>query len=218
MMMSSLRVTGLAALLLAGAPALAQQPEQDADTVRITATPPPGRTTLMSHFAQNPLPTSVAELVTRLNAPGVCGKDDRPTPDPKQACAIIVYYLVDREEAASTPLLVFRAIQYATHPDNPEDTALRMIDIDGRVQQYSQSRLDEPLRPMRVENSCKRLWTINKDLGKVKKCRKVNARYIPIGILGYGENESHMILTGKSKDALFSISIDIGENVREGLR
>jgi len=169
---------------------------------------------LMSHFAQNPLPTSVAELVTQLNAPGVCGKDDRPKPDPKQACAIVVYYLTDREEAASTPLLVFRAIQYVTHPDNPEDTALRMIDIDGRVQNYSQIRLDEPLRPLRVENSCRRLWTINKSLGKVKKCRKVNARYIPIGILGHGENESHMILTGKSRDALFSISIDIGETVR----
>jgi len=217
-MMLSLRGLAFAACVAAAPPALAQQQTPDIDTVTIEAPRPSGRPTLMSQIAQNELPTTTEGLIARLNEPGVCGKADRPVPDKNWACAIVVYYLVDREPTASTPILVFRAIQHITHPDDPLDTAMRMIDIDGKIMRFSEERLDEPLRPMRVENSCKRVWGVAKDLGKIKRCQNVNARYIPIGILGFGENERLAILTGKTKESLFSLNVDIGEDARRNFR
>jgi hypothetical protein len=203
--MSLMRTLTMATALLAGAPAFAQEPERQADTtIEIMTTSPSGRPTLMSYLAANPLPETVDGLVSRLNAPGVCGEMDWPKPDPDKPCAIIAYYLVDKEESARTPQLTFRAINYVTHPENPLETTVRIFDIDGRLESYSGGRLDEPLRPMRAENSCRRVWDTIKLQKQVKKCKKVDALYVPFGILGYGENESHQILTGKAKELFFS--------------
>lgn len=202
------RGLAVAAILAAAPVAMAGQDPPDRDVVTINAESPSGRPTLMSFIAQKELPSTVEGLVARLNEPGACGKADRPTPSTKWACAIVVYYLVDRDPEPSTPLIVFRAIQHVTHPSIPTDTALRMIDMDGKVQHFSGDRLDEPLRPMRVENSCKRVWSTAKEIGKIKRCSNVNAQYIPIGILGFGENERLSILTGNTKDALFSLEVD----------
>jgi hypothetical protein len=203
-MMSLLRTLAIAAALVGGAPTFAQEP----DTVRITATAPLGRPTLMSYLGGKPIPVTVDALIARLNEPNTCGKEAWPLPDPNKPCAIIAYYLVDRDETLRTPQLVFRSIQYVTHPANPADTTLRMIDLDGRLRSYSDEKLDEPLRPMRVENSCVRVWDTRFIVAKeVKKCKRVNARYIPFGILGYIENDEQKILTGKAKDAFFSLTL-----------
>jgi hypothetical protein len=203
--MSLLRMSVLAAALLGGAPAFAQIPDT---SVSVNATSPSGRPTLMSYLGQNPIPDTVEELVAKLNQPNTCSKEAWPLPDPDKPCAIIAYYLVDRDETLRTPQVVFRAIHYVTHPDNPADTTLRMVDIDGKLQNYSDDRLDEPMRPMRVENSCTRAWdTRFLPPKKVKKCKNVNAHYVPFGILGYIENDEQKILTGKARDAVFGVTM-----------
>lgn len=203
--MSMLQVAAISAAFLCVAPAFGQEP---AATVRVTVTAPSGRPTLMSYLGSRQLPDTVEALIARLNEPGVCEKEAWPVPDPKKPCAIIVYYLVDRDETMRTPKLVIRAIQHVSHPADPLATALRISDLDGRMKYYSDGRLDEPLRPMRVENSCTRTW--NTSLvppEKVKKCKRVNASYIPIGILGYIENEEQQILTGRAKELFFSLAL-----------
>lgn len=202
--MSLLRVLPIASALLCGAPALAQEADS---SVRVTATS--DRPTLISYLGENPIPQTVDDLLAKLNEPDMCGKEGWPRPRNETPCAIIAYYLADRDETLRTPNLVFRAIQYITHPDDPAETALRIVDIDGQIQVYRDHRLDEPLRPMRVENSCRRVLKSEYNPPKtVKKCQKVNALYVPFGILGYIENDQQQILTGKTKDALFSLTLD----------
>lgn len=207
--MTLLRTLAIATALAAGGPAFAQDPE----TIRITATQSSGRPTLMAYFGQHPLPVTVDALLAQLNQPNVCGKAAAPVPSSTKPCAIIAYYLANQDETRSTPQLAFRAIQYVTHPDKPEDTTLRIIDIDGKVKSYNDERIDEPLRPMRVPNSCKRVWDLKQTNGgptpgvKVKKCKRVDALYLPFGILGYIENDEQKILTGDGKKALFTLAV-----------
>lgn len=210
--MSRVRSLALAALVLTSAPALAQQP----DTVRIAAAAPSGRPTLMSYIANKPIPETVDALLARLNEPDVCGAS---VPNAERPCAIVAYYLMDRDPALRTPQLVFRAIQFVSHADNPVEATLRMVDLDGGFHTYSDQKLDEPLRPMRVQNSCTRTWMTMYNPPRLKRvCKKVNAHYVPFGILGYGENEEQGIFTGKVKDAFFSLTLSEEEGKARGVR
>lgn len=204
--MSLLRTLAVLVALASGAPALAQEPQQAPNaTFEIVATSSSGRPTLMSYLAKKPLPETIDGLLARLNEPGVCGEDAWPVALRDKPCAIIIYYLSDRDETSRTPQLVFRTIQYVTRPDDPAQTAVRIYDIDGRLKSYSGGKLDEPLRPLRVEDSCTREWDTRS--GKqIKKCKRVEALYLPIGILGYVENEQHQILTGAAKERFFSVA------------
>lgn len=221
--MSVFRTLTIAAALLGVSPAFAQTPSPNApsskassstrelpfdqrDTVRITATTKSGRPTLMSYLGQHPLPETVDALIARLNEPDTCSKDAWPAPIRDKPCAIVAYYLMSSDETSWTPQLVFRAIYFVSHPDKPSDTAIRMINLDGNLQIYADDKVDEPLRPMRVQNSCKRTWDFNLNK-EVKRCKKVNAHYVPFGILGYLENDQQQILTGKVKDAFFTVAL-----------
>lgn len=211
--MSLLRALTIAAALLASAPAFAQE----SATVRVTATAPSGRPTLMSWFASHPLPETTEGLIARLNEPNMCSKAAWPVPDPNKPCAIVAYYLVDRQAALRTPQLVFRAIQSVSYPDDPAKTTLMLTDMDGQVRSYGGARVDEPLRPLRVRQSCSREWHFQLNM-KTRKCKPVNALYMPFGILGYVENEEQQILTGKVKDAFFSLSVDPQDAKVDGFR
>jgi hypothetical protein len=207
--MSLLRIVAIAAALLGAAPAFAQETSapraEQAATITITAKQLSGHPTLLSYLAQKPLPETTEALVARLNEPTMCGKEVWPAPNPHKPCAVIVYYLVDREETARTPLLAFRALYFVTHPSDPAETTLLILDLDGKVKTFSGAKLDEPLRPMRVPNSCAYRWDRLRDEDfKVKKCQRVDALYEPLGILGYIENDQQKILTGKVKDSFFS--------------
>ena len=201
--MSLVRWLVIATAMLVGAPALAQTPDA---TVRIIGTALSGRPTLLSYLGKHPIPVTVEGLVSRLNEANTCGKEVWPVPDPNKPCAIVAYYLVNKDETSFTPQLLFRAIYFVTHPDNPAETTLRIIDLDGRVRSFSNEKLDEPLRPMRVPNSCKRSFDLALTK-KVKKCRRVDALYIPFGIIGYIENEEQKIMTGNVKDAFFTVAL-----------
>ena len=211
--MSLLRIVAIAAALLGGAPAFAQAglgvTGQPVDTITITATQKSGRPTLMGYFVRNPLPDTADALITRLNRPDTCGKEAWPTGKTSKPCAIIVYYLADRGETAHTPLLVFRAIYFVTHPDNPANTTLQILDLNGEVKLFSGKNLEEPLRAMRVPNSCHYVWDMTRDDNglKVKKCQRVSVLYQPIGILGYIENDQQKILTGEGKDMFFHTAV-----------
>ncbi len=206
--MSLVRTMALAAALLGGAPAFAQAGLGVAPpgaTVTITATQQSGRPTLMGYFGQIPIPANVDALVARLNQPNTCSKEAWPNANPYKPCAVIVYYLVNQDETSHTPLLVFRAILFVTHPDNPAETTLQILDLDGKVKLFGGDKLDEPLRPMRVPKSCSYQWDHARDDDfKVKKCQRVGALYEPIGILGYIENDDQKILTGEGKRTFFS--------------
>jgi hypothetical protein len=201
--MSLFRLITITAALLSSAPAFAQQPPEA--TITITATQQSGRPTLMAYVAQHPMPDTADALVAQLNQPNTCGKKGWAAANPYKACAIIVYYLVGGDETARTPLLAFRAIYSVTHPANPLETSLSMLDLDGKVKIFDGKNLDEPLRRMRVPHSCRYRWDLTRDeSAKFKTCKRVNALYEPLGILGYIENDEENILTGRFKDGLFN--------------